>query len=143
MPYPVADEIVATVLQQYDSLGFKPPPRQFTILAAFVLSDGNGRIKIVSLGTGSKCLPGTRLQDGGNAVHDSHAEVLARRGAIRWFLEEVRRVKVNWTDSESIWIEEKADGKFALRAGVLMHLYVSTLPCRPRHASLRSVQRTD
>ena len=71
-----------------------------------------------------------RLEDGGNTVHDSHAEVLARRGAVRWFLEEIHRTKTpDSSGSGSLWIHEISQGKFALRPDVLVHLYVSTLPC--------------
>ena len=127
MQHPAPDALASIALRQYDSLKFQPPPRQFTILAAFVLSNPTGDLQVISLGTGSKCLPGIRLENGGNAVHDSHAEVLARRGAVRWLLEEVRRV--GQKGEASAWIAQQPDGKFAPRPGVLVHLYVSTLPC--------------
>ncbi|EKM59450.1 uncharacterized protein PHACADRAFT_191808 [Phanerochaete carnosa HHB-10118-sp] len=123
---PTSDAIVEAVFKQYTSLRFKPPPRQFTILAAFILSDDNASLKVISLGTGSKCLPGIRLENGGNVVHDSHAEVLARRCAIRWFLEEIKRPG---SRAGSSWVREQPGGKFALAPHISMHLYVSTLPC--------------
>lgn len=126
---PLQDELVSFVLSQYATIGFKPPLKQFTILAAFVLSMTSGQRKVISLGTGSKCLPAMRLQAGGDLVHDCHAEVLARRGAVRFFVEEVRRC-VGPDDSEgSLWITRKGCGKFVVRDEVRLHLYVSTLPC--------------
>ncbi|GJE84920.1 adenosine deaminase/editase [Phanerochaete sordida] len=127
MVHPAPDAVVQAVLKQYSSLGFTPPPRQFTILAAFVLSDENAGLKVVSLGTGSKCMPDMRLENGGDAVHDSHAEVLARRCAVRWLLEEVKRAAAS--PAGSPWLRSQPDGKFALASGVAVHLYVSTLPC--------------
>ncbi|KAF8491311.1 hypothetical protein F5888DRAFT_1736172, partial [Russula emetica] len=47
--------------------------------------------QLLSPGAGVKCLPTSCLHvRGGDALHDSHAEVIARRGAIRpWLFEEV------------------------------------------------------
>ncbi|CUA76839.1 tRNA-specific adenosine deaminase 1 [Rhizoctonia solani] len=58
--------------------------RQFTVLAGVVLYDrASERLECVSLGTGAKCLPSAKLPKSGEALHDSHAEVLARRAAVR------------------------------------------------------------
>ncbi|KAL0949013.1 hypothetical protein HGRIS_009110 [Hohenbuehelia grisea] len=119
------DEIVSKILQTYASSRFSPPDGQFTILAAFVLVK-NTTTKVISLGTGTKCLPTSRLPPSGDALHDSHAEVLARRGAVRWFLEEILRCA---RGEASGWIGETQDDKFALSEGVALKLYVSTLPC--------------
>ncbi|KAI0698620.1 adenosine deaminase editase [Cytidiella melzeri] len=123
MAAPLPDEIVSLVHTQYAALKFRPPSRQFTVLAAFVLSSETSSTKVISLGTGSKCLPAHKLQRGGDIVHDSHAEILARRGAVRFFLEEIGRVVA------SVWIEREDEGKFRLRKGVRVHLYISTPPC--------------
>lgn len=135
---PSADDIVRPVLNLYSSTGFRPPLNQFTILAAFILSNKTGVIKVISLGTGSKCLPGIRLRNGGDALHDSHAEVVARRGAVRWFLEEIERVKAT---GGSIWMGETSSGLFGLLPGVRLHFYVSTVPCkRPLYSASRVVR---
>ncbi|KAI0761707.1 adenosine deaminase/editase [Irpex lacteus] len=120
------DEIVALIHSHYASLNFKPPPNQFTILAGFALSNANGVTKVISLGSGSKCLPASKLGHGGDLVHDSHAEVLARRGAVRFLMEEVHRAAD--TTRGSRWLEW-SEGKYRLRDGVKVHLYVSTPPC--------------
>lgn len=124
------DDIAAGVLDIYAVLNFKPPDGQFTILAAFVLGTPETS-KVISLGTGSKCLPASRLPKTGDALHDSHAEVLARRGAIRWFLEEiVRSNPTNTPEScSSPWIRRGEEGRYALAPGVELGLYVSTVPC--------------
>ncbi|PIL36863.1 hypothetical protein GSI_00553 [Ganoderma sinense ZZ0214-1] len=121
--YP-ADDVASLVISTYTNLKFRPPDGQFTILAAFVLRDGED-IKVISLGTGSKCLPAARLPQNGDALHDSHAEVLARRGAIRWLLEEISRS----CDMQTRWIWKGQDGKYALKADVKLDMYISTLPC--------------
>ncbi|TCD66835.1 hypothetical protein EIP91_000913 [Steccherinum ochraceum] len=125
------DNVVRVILSLYSTLAFKPPSNQFTILAAFALHEpSTNTTQIISLGTGSKCLPAIRLCKEGDALHDCHAEVIARRGAIRWFLEEVSRSDDHRGLYNVIpWLQQLADGKFALRHGVQLVLYVSTVPC--------------
>ena len=53
--------------------------REWTPMAAVVMVTGiPGDMKVVAMGTGSKCLGASQLLDGGELVHDSHAEVMAR-----------------------------------------------------------------
>jgi len=119
-----AQEISSYVLELYYSLAFRPPPGQFTVLASLVLA--STKLKAISLATGSKCLPATRLSKQGDALHDSHAETLARRAAIRWFLEEIIR-SIAGLGSE--WIERGDDERYGLKKGVHIYLYVTTPPC--------------
>ncbi|KAJ7237194.1 adenosine deaminase/editase [Mycena haematopus] len=115
----------------YYSFRIRPPARQWTILASFLLTAKDaGLYKIVSLATGTKCLPADRLPADGESLHDSHAEVLARRGAVRWFLEEIGRCK-EATDNtfQSDWIYPCDDGRYTLKTDVRLFLYVSTVPC--------------
>ncbi|KLO06351.1 hypothetical protein SCHPADRAFT_910400 [Schizopora paradoxa] len=135
------DELVSRVHAQYDALRFKPSSElQFTVLAAFVLSKTSYDVgdsgssesttawKVISIATGSKCLPTEKYPVKGDALHDSHAEVLSRRGAVRWTYEEIRRCL--HTASGSAWIERReTDGKWAMKEGVKLHMYVSTVPC--------------
>ncbi|KAH9850063.1 adenosine deaminase/editase, partial [Lenzites betulinus] len=110
----------------YSQLNFKPPDGQFTILAGFVLRTSE-KTQVVSLGTGSKCLPAARLPKEGDALHDSHAEVLARRGFIRWLLEEIGRLCS--LDGTSYWLSKHEDGTFSLREEAELDMYISTVPC--------------
>ena len=124
-----ADDVAALVTSVYGGLKFQPPAGQFTILAGFVLHNAK-TAKVISLGSGSKCLPKTRLTKNGDALHDSHAEVLARRGLVRWLLEETGRIcTIPDTTSEWIYQAPFQKGKFMLQPGVALTLYVSTLPC--------------
>ncbi|KAF8165121.1 adenosine deaminase/editase [Crassisporium funariophilum] len=119
---------------------FTPQHSQYTVLAAFFLtSPDTGDTKVISIATGTKCLPAARLSPRGEAVHDSHAEVLARRGALRWMLEEIRRVHSDVT-FQSVWIVKHANGKYRLRDGANLHLYISTVPCGD--ASMRFLAST-
>ncbi|GLB33462.1 putative adenosine-deaminase (editase) [Lyophyllum shimeji] len=113
----------------YSALSFNPPPAQYTVAASFFLtSPSKVSPKVISIATGTKCLPTSRYPLKGEALHDSHAEVLARRGAIRWFLEEIGRCESSGTYKSS-WIHRDPEGKYDLREGVQVSLYVSTMPC--------------
>ncbi|KZP13087.1 hypothetical protein FIBSPDRAFT_835570 [Athelia psychrophila] len=111
------------------------PPGQYTILAAFVLACPRRRVlKIIARATGAKCLPAARIPPAGDALHDSHAEILARRAAVRWFYEEIGR---DVAGERSTWLRrgegagtgEGDGGRYELEEGVRLHLYVSTPPC--------------
>ncbi|KIK65575.1 hypothetical protein GYMLUDRAFT_39053 [Collybiopsis luxurians FD-317 M1] len=122
----MSDDIhVASIHALYLRLKTYPQPSQYTILAALYLTNNaTSECKIISLGTGTKCLPENRLTAHGEAIHDSHAEILARRGGIRWLLEEILRER----DSKSKWIERQEDS-YRLRNGVELRMYISTVPC--------------
>ncbi|TFK43315.1 adenosine deaminase/editase [Crucibulum laeve] len=123
------NSVVEDIFKIYNSLSFEPPHSQFTILASFFLTQSsNTKSKVISVSTGTKCLPGIRLSPKGEAVHDTHAEVLARRGAIRWFLEEIGRCHTN-PAFMSEWICRESCGRYRLQDGVDVNLYISTPPC--------------
>lgn len=86
------------------------------------------RVLPVSLGTGVKVLPATKLPPTGDTLHDSHAEVLARRGLVRWLIEEAGRVAKGKENEELL---EWVNGRFRLRDGVEVWLYISALPVGP------------
>jgi tRNA-specific adenosine deaminase 1 len=125
---------VSTVLDTYTMLEYVPHGPAWTVLASFFLSrkpnislGTSGEIKVISLATGTKCLPTNRLSDRGEVVNDGHAEVLARRCALRWFLEEIDRCADG--AFRSAWIERTPGGRYALQVGVELNLYVSNVPC--------------
>jgi tRNA-specific adenosine deaminase 1 len=119
------DAVVDQIFKKYESFGYAPPNNAFSVLAAFyVLDDRNGETMIVSIATGSKCLPTAKFSNTGNTVHDFHAEVLARRGAVRWLMQEMLH------GSESQWLEwDEPKQLWRLRDMMSIHMYVSTLPC--------------
>lgn len=103
----------------------------YKVIAGIVKSIGTDpvNLKVVSIGTGSKFFYEKNLDSKGNAVHDTHAEVVARRGFIRYIYDQIYQQVAN-NSSKSIF--EKVDdlnGKFRLKSGVKFHLYVSTAPC--------------
>ncbi|WVQ78995.1 hypothetical protein IAT38_001087 [Cryptococcus sp. DSM 104549] len=98
------------------------------------------RVMPISLGTGVKVLPHARLPPLGDAVHDCHAEILARRGFVRWLISQARlaarleRTKgkekeVAGEAEGEVHVERGEDGRFKLKDGLGVWLYVSQLPC--------------
>jgi hypothetical protein len=87
------DEIHACVLNAFKTLGKhgRPADGQRTVLAAWVVYDRDFGPRLVSLATGTKCLAGSIRCEQGRTINDSHAEVLARRCALRWLHAEFRK----------------------------------------------------
>jgi tRNA-specific adenosine deaminase 1 len=138
----IKHDVVTAALAQYASLPWAPQPGKHTVLAGFALHDSHsGQTQLLALGAGAKCLPANRLPTRGEALHDSHAEVIARRGAVRWFFEEAQRAAAQrhqdargTTITSSSWLsvrEGSEDGGpvFALKDGVHLWMYASTVPC--------------
>lgn len=121
--------LVERILAKYDTLNHKPTNGTYTILSALALSSPDPGLpaQIIALATGCKCLPRDRLPEQGDALHDSHAEILARRSALRWCLEEMRRYGLRGGQSQ--WLARDRDGMFRLKQGVHMIMYISTPPC--------------
>lgn len=96
------------------------------------------RIAPIALATGTKTLPYADITVGqGDLVHDSHAEVLARRAARRWLAERIL-VEVQQPDGHEIeglprvferTQTAKDSAPFKLMAHVRVWWYISTLPC--------------
>eukprot|EP00656_Telonema_subtile_P043049 TRINITY_DN49326_c0_g1_i1.p1 TRINITY_DN49326_c0_g1~~TRINITY_DN49326_c0_g1_i1.p1 ORF type:complete len:103 (-),score=19.17 TRINITY_DN49326_c0_g1_i1:12-320(-) len=55
------------------------------VLAGIVLERANS-LTAVALGTGTKCLSAELMSLTGDALNDSHAEVVARRGFMRYLI---------------------------------------------------------
>lgn len=95
------DSVAAKVISAYNSFPGNGKPKEngtsiseFTVLAAIVAKTGvvisddeaGFNLTIVSMATGTKCAGKGREDKHGYTTSDSHAEVLARRGFVRWLL---------------------------------------------------------
>ncbi len=109
----------------------KPQGHEHTVLAGIAVSfEGKGdpkggRAVFVVLASGTKCLPAASRNDG-LAVHDSHAEVLARRTMVRWLMDELFAM---YAGKPSAVLEVGNTGRVCVRDGVAFHLVVSGAPC--------------
>ncbi|KHN84746.1 Double-stranded RNA-specific adenosine deaminase [Toxocara canis] len=95
------------------------------IAGIFMLDAVAGECHLVSWATGNKCVQGSALCIDGRTVNDLHAEVLCRRGLLRFLYQQVEVYLRN--EEKSIF--RKVMGKLALRPSLSFHLFVNTAPC--------------
>ncbi|CAO3613235.1 unnamed protein product [Cunninghamella blakesleeana] len=125
----LANKIAKETLTAFDKLSKNGKPQlyatkaEWTILASIVAvyfdyERNDHNIKIISMGTGLKCLPLSKLDQQGELIHDSHAEVIAKRGFIKYLLQ----------NSETLF-EYNENGKLVPRPGYTFHMYISQSPC--------------
>ncbi|NWX44760.1 DSRAD deaminase, partial [Steatornis caripensis] len=101
------------------------------ILAAIIMRKGNkGLGVVVSIGTGNRCVKGEELSLKGETVNDCHAEIISRRGFVRFLYSELMKYDPSNPSSAEESIFEPAGGKrLKIKSGVTFHLYISTAPC--------------
>ncbi|KAM7420864.1 hypothetical protein PAMA_015191 [Pampus argenteus] len=96
------------------------------ILATIVMRRGEGLGTVVSLGTGNRCVKGEELSLKGDTVNDCHAEIISRRGFVRFLYSELFKHSDGADDS----IFEPAEkNKLRVKSDITFHLYISTAPC--------------
>lgn len=140
----IASLCTAAYAHNVPARGAKPTRRsngvlEWTVLAGFVI-EHQDQYSVVSIATGLKCTPYTQVaQARGDVVHDSHAEVLARRGARLWLLARLEAERAGGECGPRLF--EHAHGRWRLGADVRLHLYVSTLPCGDASSLLFEFQR--
>nr|XP_020462845.1 double-stranded RNA-specific adenosine deaminase [Monopterus albus] len=96
------------------------------ILATIVMRRGEGLGTVVSLGTGNRCVKGEELSLKGDTVNDCHAEIISRRGFIRFLYTEL--LKHHDGTADSIF-EPAEQNKLRIKPDITFHLYISTAPC--------------
>ncbi|NXX34919.1 DSRAD deaminase, partial [Nicator chloris] len=101
------------------------------ILAAIIMRKGNkGLGVVVSIGTGNRCVKGEELSLKGETVNDCHAEIISRRGFVRFLYSELMKYDPSNPSSAEESIFEQAGGKkLRIKSSVTFHLYISTAPC--------------
>lgn len=112
------NNLAAAVYHELENVYRQIPPNGkpdkdnvFTVLAGFVAVIGRvdanpadaPLIEVLSLATGTKCVSEDMIDDRtGLVVHDSHAEVLARRGLIRYLAEVIYQISLTPTFVEDV-----------------------------------------
>uniref|UniRef100_A0A8C7K6K8 Adenosine deaminase RNA specific n=1 Tax=Oncorhynchus kisutch TaxID=8019 RepID=A0A8C7K6K8_ONCKI len=96
------------------------------ILATIVMKRGEGLGTVVSLGTGNRCVKGEELSLKGDTVNDCHAEIISRRGFIRFLYAELLK---HCEGSEDSIFEPAEENKLRIKPDTTFHLYISTAPC--------------
>ena len=124
-----ADHMAMLVHQKHShlsaSLSIAQPGRK--VVAGFVMTfSDNATPTVVTIGTGTRCVEGDKLSLEGTVVHDSHAEVVARRSLIRFFYQQLEAHLHG--NQDSIFMASSSQ-KVQLKDGISFHLYISTAPC--------------
>ncbi|NXM59465.1 DSRAD deaminase, partial [Illadopsis cleaveri] len=101
------------------------------ILAAIIMRKGNkGLGVVVSIGTGNRCVKGEELSLKGETVNDCHAEIISRRGFVRFLYSELMKYDPsNPSSAEESIFEQAGEKKLRIKSSVTFHLYISTAPC--------------
>ncbi|KAM9685307.1 double-stranded RNA-specific adenosine deaminase isoform 2-T2 [Trichechus inunguis] len=127
---------------------FQPSLLGRKILAAIIMKkDPEDLGVVVSLGTGNRCVKGDSLSLKGETVNDCHAEIISRRGFIRFLYSELMKYN-SQTAKDSIFELAKGGEKLQIKKTVSFHLYISTAPCGDgalfdKSCSDRAVESTD
>ena len=140
-------EIAKVALDHYHhNLPNKGKPREnneWTVYAAIVATlrnsddnDDENTAVVISSATGTKCTA-VKSETSQWILHDSHAEVLARRGLVRVLWHEIvnrstqHRTAKSTTPYRTLHLLETIPNsdKYQLRPGIKLHLYVSDSPC--------------
>lgn len=127
---------------------FQPSLLGRKILAAIIMKkDSEDLGVVVSLGTGNRCVKGDSLSLKGETVNDCHAEIVSRRGFIRFLYSELMKYNPQ-TAKDSIFEPTKGGEKLQIKKTVSFHLYISTAPCGDgalfdKSCSDRAVESTD
>ncbi|KAK1895382.1 Double-stranded RNA-specific adenosine deaminase [Dissostichus eleginoides] len=96
------------------------------ILATIVMRRGEGLGTVVSLGTGNRCVKGEELSLKGDTVNDCHAEIISRRGFVRFLYIELIK---HYDGTDDSIFEQAEDNKLRIKSDITFHLYISTAPC--------------
>ncbi|CAF95711.1 unnamed protein product, partial [Tetraodon nigroviridis] len=130
-----ADEIARLCYERFDQLPRRGKPeagREWTLLAAVLRTARSAKSdqvtkEVVSLATGTKCVGRSAMSPNGDVLNDSHAEVIARRGCVRYLIQELHRA-VTGGDS-AVFCRAEQRGKWKLKPGVSFHFFCSHTPC--------------
>ncbi|XP_061393719.1 tRNA-specific adenosine deaminase 1-like [Musca vetustissima] len=106
----------------------KPNDTEWTVLAGVVMHNSkNNTSEVISLGCGTKCIGKSKLCPKGLILNDSHAEVLARRGVLRYFYYHLQQTLKGNADTVFEWMPE--GNKCKLKEGISFHFLCTQTPC--------------
>ncbi|KAM7359041.1 adenosine deaminase, tRNA-specific 1 [Cochliomyia hominivorax] len=108
----------------------KPTEKEWTILAGIVLyNKQTEKAEVVSLGCGTKCIGRSKLCPHGLILNDSHAEVMARRGLLRYIYHQLRKSRENAKNGENLFVWSPEQRKFQLKEEYSLHFLSTQTPC--------------
>ncbi|KAI7811639.1 putative tRNA-specific adenosine deaminase 1 [Triplophysa rosa] len=130
-----ADEIASLCYDHFNKLPKRGKPeegREWTLLAAVLQLTHSPEHKtvhkqIVSLGTGTKCIGKSVMSMNGDILNDSHAEVIARRGCVRYLMEQLYRAVSG--QSSAVFQPGTEKGQWMVKPEVSFLFFTSQTPC--------------
>jgi tRNA-specific adenosine deaminase 1 len=169
-----ADAIATKVLSTFNCCPGNGKPKhdsnllaEFTVLAAIVVikkcspqnhNDVAPDITVISMGTGTKCAGKSREDVNGFIMSDSHAEILARRGFVRWLSKCTGAMQicpllhlddnfplreVSLDDIAQCTTHSTARAPYAVKNDWSFYLYISDSPCGDATIYPRTVNDTE
>lgn len=135
---PNADRVAQSCYDRFAQLPKtgRPTAAEWTVLSAILqYTPASDRLEVVSLGTGTKCLSQDQLSSTGDRLNDSHAEIMARRGFVRYLLHAMRTAVMSDNvddddyDDDGPLRYDRAAKRFALSDRVSYHFFSSHPPC--------------
>jgi len=136
------EEIARLVHEKFAQLPRKgkPASNEWSVLAGVVAETVSGDLEVLVVTTGLKCLGSVNYEADGSAVHDSHAEVLARRAMVSLLLDDIALLAAAPRDGtgdnkKTVLLErnpDKAHNTMQLRRRSdikSLCLYISQTPC--------------
>lgn len=122
---PSAERIATASINKFKSLPKtgKPSSNEWTVLSSILkYNRQTDLLEVVAIGTGTKCLGKDYVLSGsGEIINDSHAEVMARRGFLRYILDSIKKRKNFIFDNES--------QKIRLDPTITFHFFTTHPPC--------------
>uniref|UniRef100_A0A1I8FTX9 A to I editase domain-containing protein n=1 Tax=Macrostomum lignano TaxID=282301 RepID=A0A1I8FTX9_9PLAT len=108
------------------------------VLAGFALLWPDGQLSLLSLGVGNRCVSGDCLAMSGRVLHDCHAEIVAKRALLRFFIRQLALLAAGRATDDgdeegdgppACCFQVSDDGRTRLLDGCSLHLYISAAPC--------------
>ncbi|XP_046549204.1 tRNA-specific adenosine deaminase 1-like [Haliotis rubra] len=133
-PITFADSVARCCYGYYKSLPKTGKPamgREWTLLSAVVMTtqtETGFSMKVVAMGTGSKCIGKSKMSKAGDIVNDSHAEIIARRSFLCYLYEDLR-VVYGGGQGEVFLPPQDGCHRCKVKPGVHFHFFTSQTPC--------------
>lgn len=132
-----ADELANCSYKHYQScVSRKGKPRnnrEWTLLASVIMAldlpDGSMKLKVVAMGTGTKCIGQSKMSKEGEILNDSHAEIISRRAFLRFLYQEIGSA-YSKEGSDIFHLQSLQEGNLCvLKPGISFHFFMSHTPC--------------
>jgi len=126
-PLSASDVIARAVYEKFfQVISSHPLFAKWKVIAGIAITTSEHVCQVISMASGTKCVNGVQISLQGQTVNDCHAEVLARRGFVRFLYKQVMLVEQG---QQSRVLQSAANGRYELRPDVEVHLVISTSPC--------------